>query len=106
MLTSFASTTEICETAMFPEKLGFAQNLHALCPPGETVPLPSFRIRAPKAFPAYMVGMLTYQTLHDARFKTFFCFEIAGIPKKEKVYGTIAHSEMYARPCNGLPRDT
>ena len=81
------------------------RNLDELCRHDGDTNL-EFRIRPPKAVPAYLIGMLTYHTVRDARFTTYFCRQITGFPYIENSFGEREHRILPAAICEGLPRNT
>ena len=79
------------------------RNIDILCRPEGSAVL-EIRIRAPKQFPAYVLGFVTYHTVHDAIFKAFFCRQITGFPTEDG-YGEIEHRRAFSWRCEGIPRD-
>jgi len=53
-----------------------------------------------------VIGFVTYHTVHDAIFKSYFCRQITGTPGASDFYGDIEHERAYGWPCDGMPRDT
>ena len=91
--------------AVFPERLPFNANYGAFCQPDTTSTLQTIHVRVPSDFPRYMMGMLTYATVHDANFKSFFCLWIGGRPGPDDE-GREAYLFFEPLPCKGLPHNT
>jgi hypothetical protein len=82
------------------------RNLAVLCRPGPEPSDLDITIRAPKRFPAYLIGMISYHTVHDTIFRTYFCREITGIPFERDPYNHVRHSGLQPKQCRDMPRDT
>lgn len=68
------------ERPFVPDQLRYLETMPTIFPPNNRIDLPTFVIRAPKAFPSYLVGVLTYCTVHEALFKTYFCLKVTDAP--------------------------
>lgn len=86
---------------VFKAKTRFAHNDDRICADGKDL-VSRFKIRNPQKYPTYIVGFLTYSTMGDANFKSYFCFRIAA-PARENELGEIVGKTLDRAECEGLP---
>ena len=79
----------------------FTHNVDQICAAGGTI-LCSFNIRTPKKFPAYLIGFVTYSTMGDVHFRSYFCFRIDGVAEQVSSGQTI-NTYLEHAECQRLP---
>ncbi len=89
---------------VFRAKTRFAHNDDRICADGKDL-VSRFKIRNPQKYPTYIIGFLTYSTMGDANFKSYFCFRIAATARCDE-YGEIVGKTLDRTECEGLPAMT
>jgi len=82
-----------------------SHNFRGICIPGDKGVLDNLIIRYPKTTPSYIIGYISYRTLYDGYFKTFFCFRIIDRPF-ENDEGEWEPRPLAAFMCQNLPPDS
>lgn len=89
---------------VFRGKTRFVHNDDRICANGNHLGT-RFKIRTPRKFPTYIIGYLTYSTMGDANFKSYFCFRIAALASQNDI-GQIVGNQLDRTECEGLPSMT
>lgn len=89
---------------VFKAKVRFTHNDDRICADGGTI-VSRLKIRNVKNYPTYIIGFVTYSTMGDANFKSYFCFRIAGEARRD-AYGHTVNGILEKVDCEGLPAMT
>jgi len=93
------------DEAIFPENLRYTQHISKVLPPYNRSNFPDFATRTPKSFPSYMIGALSYATVHGTIFRTFFCMKMEAPPGRDELGGVI-NNILDPVFCPSMPRDS
>lgn len=86
------------------KKSRFSFNFDQICAAGGTASCQVI-IRTPKRFPVFLIGYVSYSTMGDANFKTYFCFRIDGIVELTAT-GNLRNTHLATAHCQRLPAMT
>ncbi|WP_443972162.1 hypothetical protein [Sphingobium sp. CR28] len=93
------------ETPIFTFKLSKVNNFAEIAIPSVEKILTQFKVRKRAKYPSYLIGYLEYTTIYSASFKTFFCYEITGVPVRDGM-GGVNHNLVRETACTNLPSST
>jgi hypothetical protein len=104
--TNFQIFYTVTDKSVFTGSLKGVQNFNGICIPGGEINLRQFKLRKQKKYPCWIIGYLSYSTMHEANFRTYFCRRIEGIPHQDPTYGDWANSSLWEDNCQNIPTDT
>ncbi len=95
----------ISESAYFSKKMKRFTRMNILVGIDKIIQLKKFKIRRQTSYPRYFTGVVTYATIYNAEFQTFFCYRLKGA-LMEDVVGDLVPEMLTFISHPSMPADT
>ena len=102
---SFQAQMGFADQAVYGPRPIVTTNMDGICAAQKTATLAKVRFRSPKFYPVFLIGSLSYSSLGQVNFKSYFCFRLDG-PLGDNPFGEPENSWLESVSCEGLLPNT
>lgn len=96
----------IAETAYFAKKMRRNKRMNILSANNNIAHTPKFKLRRPRQDGMFFTGSVTYATIYNAEFQTYFCYKLPLSLPKDDGYTSRDHLDLTFVSHPNMPADT
>ena len=95
----------ISNTPVYKKRRTYVRKFNEMSLPGHGFDLSNIQVKRKSLANKYVIGSVSYRTIHGAKFETYFCYHVSGDIRRDSLGGFINQHLMQSR-CARLPGNT